>query len=160
MTKLLPVNRGLWTLVDDEDYEQLRGFKWFVNGQDYPYRTIRLNGKNKNLRLHRLLSNAPDGLEVDHINGDPLDNRRANLRIVNRSQNLQNRRGATARSKTGVRGVYLTRDSRANPYAAALRVRGKTINLGYFPALADAEAAVKAARALLMTHSAESTVAP
>ncbi len=72
--------------------------------------------------MHRLIMDCPDGMDVDHINGDGLDNRRENLRIVTRSQNLRNRK-TFKNSKSGFKGVIF------NP------VNGKwkaIINLGTF----------------------------
>ncbi len=48
--------------------------------------------------MHRLIAQPPEGMEVDHVNGDSLDNRRSNLRVVSRRENLRNRRGWSTRS--------------------------------------------------------------
>ena len=64
------------------------------------------NGKQKTTYLHRLLTGAPLGMVVDHDDHDQLNNRRSsNLKVVTKAENSQNRKGATAKSETGIRGV-------------------------------------------------------
>jgi hypothetical protein len=91
----IPLKTGIFALVDEEDYGIVSGIKWYAatsrTRQDGKYRVIgRLFAPRKNIYMHRLIMNAPKGMEVDHINGDPLDNRRINLRICTRSQNAKN----------------------------------------------------------------------
>lgn len=85
----------------------------------------------------------PDGSEVDHVNGNPSDNRIENLRLASRSQNNQNR---TVRrdSTTGIKGVYRRRDGKK--WVAEIKVEGKKIHLGNFLRIEDAQEAVRAAR--------------
>lgn len=95
-TDYLPISRGLRVLLNKEDFEELSRFKWCaVIRSGIPY-AVRFVGA-KALALHRVIMNAPDGLCVDHINHDSLDNRRENLRVCTRLENLRNRR-----SKRGV----------------------------------------------------------
>lgn len=104
--------------------------------------------------MHRYILGAPAGLMVDHINGDTLDNRRWNLRLVTRIQNGQNRIGASAHSKTGVRGVFLLK---TGGYRAEVRVANKRVFSKRFTTVTEAEQAVIEARRQLMTHSSECT---
>lgn len=71
--------------VDDKDYISLNYFRWCFDGK-YAQR----RGKGKTIRMHSVLMQPPKGLEVDHLNGNPLDNRRSNLRICTHKQNCQN----------------------------------------------------------------------
>jgi hypothetical protein len=105
----LPLTGGFETIVDNDIAEKIEGLKLYY----YPhkpkhclYPKIYLNGRLEH--LHRIVMNSPEGMHVDHINGDPLDNRRENLRIVNRSQNLLNRR-KEPHSKSGYRIVFTSR---------------------------------------------------
>lgn len=111
-------------LIDECDYETVSfTASWYLDGHGYAY-TILPN--NKVLFMHRLI--CPDGEVVDHINGNTLDNRRGNLRSATRSQNAANR-GKTKRSKTGYKGVFL---SKAGLYKAAIRVNYVLYHLGTF----------------------------
>lgn len=155
MTKLLALNRGLFALVDDSDFDILRQYRWFVHR--YVYRTERVDGRNKNISLHRAVLNAPHDLEVDHINFDRLDNRRINLRLATHSQNQQNRTRVTQTSKTGVRGVEF-RPQSSRPYRACVWLSGKRCTLGNFSTLEEADAAARQGRSELMTHAPECLV--
>lgn len=88
----------------------------------------------RNVILSRYIFGEPEGLVVDHINGDSLDNRKTNLRIVTPAQNNMNR-GLMSNNRTGVPGVdrYMDRYWRAR-----IGVNGKDVYLGYFDNKDDA----------------------
>src|ERR1035437_7781435 len=97
---LLP--QGKVALVDDEDYERaMTAGPWHGHkGPNALY--VHHSAPNRtSVYLHRFLLNAPKGIDVDHVNRDGLDNRRANLRLCTRPQNLANMRpgGGTSRFK-------------------------------------------------------------
>lgn len=84
--------KGKFVLVDDQDYEYLNRWKWFLNNHGYVARNMYTTDhegriKHKNERMHRIIMQTPVGMETDHINGNKIDNRRENLRICTRSQN-------------------------------------------------------------------------
>jgi hypothetical protein len=109
-------------------------------------------GKRKTVRLHRWIMDAPDGMEVDHRDAeDTLNNRRDNLRIVTRSENMQNRVGAQRNSKSGIRGVSWVEKS--NKWRATIKLNGKFKHLGCFEDIVAAEAVVIAARVRYMPYS-------
>jgi hypothetical protein len=145
-------------LVDDADYERVSGHQWHLcrrkeDGQMCARRVVNEAGVKRTVFLHRFVLDAPDGMQVDHINHNQLDDRRANLRLATPSQNSQNRRGARADSSTGIRGVsWHKRDKR---YYARVKVAGKNIHLGSFVDPAEADRAAAAGRARYMTHAAE-----
>jgi len=91
------------TIVDDEDYEKVMERKWYVwesgSGKHYAMSSC------KHRSIHRLVMDAPNGFDIDHINGDPLNNRKENLRICTRAQNAQNR-PLRKDSASGYKGVY------------------------------------------------------
>lgn len=104
-------NTGLVALVDDEDYEWLNQWTWTAVS------THRRNGgyamriaNSKTTLMHRLILGAPEGAEVDHINGNGLDNRRSNLRLATRRQGLANRR-RFKNNKSGFKGVQFDKES-------------------------------------------------
>ena len=92
---------GATVLVDDEDVQLLHRWTWKLNHKGYVVAFI----GNKMVRLHRLIVDAPADLQVDHINGDPLDNRRSNLRLATALQNHANQRGC-ANTTSRHRGVH------------------------------------------------------
>jgi hypothetical protein len=97
---MIQLTQGKLALVDDEDYDWLNQWKWcFHDG----YATRR-NLKNTTLRMHRLIMDPPNGMDIDHANGNGIDNRRFNLRVCTRAQNVMN---SIVRSdnKSGFRGV-------------------------------------------------------
>lgn len=106
MARLLPLTRGMVAIVDDADFDSLAEFPWIAKPADhkaknwYAYRT---DGR-RSVYLHRLLLAAPKGMFVDHINGNGLDNRRANLRLCTRGENNTHRNYPLPES--GFRGVH------------------------------------------------------
>jgi hypothetical protein len=92
MAKRIYVGPGRYALVDDEDAERVAQTDWFpVHGRTVYARTGSARiGSNQRL-MHRLIMRAAVGTIVDHINGDGLDNRKENLRLVTASENALNR---------------------------------------------------------------------
>lgn len=106
--KEIPLTKGRVALVDDEDYDAVSQFRWCAR-QNTSGDIVAIRNTSKlvkdgprQIQMHRWLMKPGRGREVDHINGNTLDNRRCNLRIATRSQNLANRR---AFSGTGYKGV-------------------------------------------------------
>jgi len=86
--------KGHRTLVDEDIYNKYGSLSWFLSDTGYAMRRPTLDDVTKvTIRLHRLVIEAPEGMVVDHLNGDPLDNRRSNLRICTQLENSRNRHG-------------------------------------------------------------------
>jgi len=96
------------------------------------------------IKLHRFLLNAPDGMQVDHINGDRLDNRRSNTRLCTAGENNMNRRYSQPLGRSGVRNVVW--DPRAHKWFVKVRARGVQYLGGYFNNLEDAAEAAQRLR--------------
>lgn len=147
MPREISLTRGLVAIVDDSDYEWLSRWKWcaLAQGSDRfrAVRGVRENGRHKPILMHRAIMQAPPGMTVDHINGDPLDNRRENLRLCQQGLNLLNRRAnLTGRKTSKFKGVYWQSDIRR------WRARFREQHLGIFTCeVAAAEAYDQAARA-------------
>lgn len=97
-----------YALIDDEDWPIVKSYKWYadVRQTGHVYVKARI-GKHRTIYLHRVVLNAQRGHHVDHINGNGLDNRRANLRLCSPSQNLGNQRVSRSGYKTSrYKGVY------------------------------------------------------
>lgn len=125
----IPLTQGHVARVDAADCEWLMAYKWCYK-QGYAATRI---GTNANVRMHRLIAQAADGVEVDHRNGDTLDNRRSNLRICTHAENLRNRKHHS-NNTSGYKGVYQKRGK----WGAAIGVNYKRIHLGYFATAEEA----------------------
>lgn len=115
----IPLTGGGFAIVDEADYADLSRYKW-SNSNGYASRRARYRGSRKTVLMHRVVIGAEPGTVVDHINRNPLDNRRANLRIVSCSESNMNQRAASHR-RHGIRfkGVYKNRSG--STYSAKLR---------------------------------------
>jgi hypothetical protein len=142
MTREIPLTKGFVTVVDDADYEWLSQWKWCamktVSGLTYAMRMIGPRGKQKRVLMHRLLANTPPHLVTDHINGNPLDNRRVNLRNCTLAENLRNCRPNTTASSP-YKGV--SRIKSTGKWEARIKTNGVGVYLGTF---ADESAAARA----------------
>lgn len=140
--KFVPLTRGLFALIDDEDWDLVAAHIWTATtpgdrGKFYARAVI----NDTSVAMHRFLLMPPDDMQVDHISGLTLDNRRANLRICTRSENAQNmgkgrRRGGGMHSQyKGVHPVARRKDGKPNknPYYAAIMHNGKYRHIGVYP---------------------------
>lgn len=149
MAKEIPLSRGLVALVDDADFESIGKIKWSAlasGAKIYAAHQWRHPGGEKSaVLMHRLITEACGRLQVDHINGDGLDNRRANLRLCTKAQNAKNRKQRPPAS--GFKGVYRRDDGRGSGkrFRALISVDGQRVNLGAFPSALDAARAYDAA---------------
>lgn len=136
----IPLSQGLEAIIDSEDFNRLSQYKWAVtrSRDQAPYAQSSVKcittGKFISIRMHRLLLNCPKGMEVDHINGNTLDNRKSNLRVTTRGENAKNRK--VQRNKTGYKGVFI--NNRGQGYSARIQVDGKRINIGTYKDPLDA----------------------
>lgn len=101
--KKIPLSRGLFSFVDDDDFLALSNYHWSFDGNGGAFRWD--GTRKKCVKLHRVLLNAPQGMCVDHINGNRLDNRKSNLRLCTYSQNSANR-AHPPQGRSGYYGVY------------------------------------------------------
>lgn len=116
-------------LYDKEDEAIVAAHHWFVSTKrncSYMICSLTSNARQHNIYLHNEIMKPPKGFEVDHINGNGLDNRRINLRIVTHAENCVNHRGLPG--KSGYRGVRAS----GKKWVARMRRFGKYIHLGTF----------------------------
>jgi HNH endonuclease len=135
MAKRIPLTQGKYALVDDRDYEYLSKFKWHCS-HGYAVRKTRGTGKYRgSIQMHREVLGLPSDnklqIQVDHIDGDRLNNTRANLRVATPSQNRQNR-SRTRANTTGYKGVKVNRSSRTLRFYAMIGVFGVYKYLGSY----------------------------
>ena len=131
--KKIKLTREKYALVDDADFEMLNVFKWFYTKVGYAARDY----GNKRIYMHRFLANTPVDMQTDHVNRDRLDNRRENLRIVTKSQNMMNGNIRSGKIHSQYRGVTRNKYS----WVAQIQYNKKHINLGSF---SNEESAAKA----------------
>jgi len=128
-------------VVDASDYDRVVAFRWTTQqgkcGTRYAYRFDRSNGRKRKVYLHRWLLEAEPRSRVDHINGNGLDNRRANLRACSNTENMRNIRHGRGRS--AYKGVAWSK--RRNCWRAYIVVASKQLHLGYHADEAAAAAA-------------------
>ncbi|QGZ66307.1 HNH endonuclease [Paraburkholderia acidisoli] len=120
----IPLSKGLTAIVDDEDFDTLRGFNWFVSSWGYAVR----NAGGKQIRMHRQIMGVENNRQIliDHINMDRLDNRRSNLRSCTQSQNLSNR--PSPKNSTGFKGVT----KRNKKWTPRIFYKGRMRHLGCY----------------------------
>jgi hypothetical protein len=128
---------GGWPiLVDHQDAARLGDYLLiFRRSGDYAFVEARHRGTGTRTRLSRLLMRPPQGMMVDHVNGNPSDNRRQNLRIVEPLANSRNRAKGV-----GTTSLYKGVSRAGDRWRAAITAGGGKISLGYF---ASEEAAAR-----------------
>jgi hypothetical protein len=128
----IQLSGGRVALVEAADAELVSRYHW--NVISWGYAIGRVN--DRMILMHRLIvGEPPRGLEIDHINRNKLDNRRANLRVCTISQNRANRhkfRGCSSQYK----GVSLIRVS--NRWSAKIKENGRLRHIGTFDSEVDA----------------------
>lgn len=131
---LIPLSNHGQMLVSAEDAAFALAHAWYQS--DRGYVCVEIGGRKTRQRLyfHRCLLNAPANLTVDHINGDPLDNRRENLRLATQAQQNANQR--KSRGESAYRGVYPRHDGKA--WVAQIKINRRAQRLGSFTDEADA----------------------
>jgi hypothetical protein len=134
--KRIPLTKGQFALVDDEDYEWLASYNWFAMwssvGKSFcaVRNGSRIGGrKSKTILMSRFIMNAQPEQWVDHKNHDTLDNRRKNLRVCTPRQNMLNRRKRSDNTSgfIGVRWHSITQK-----WQAYIKYEGTWIHLGLY----------------------------
>lgn len=135
--KEIPLTQGKVALIDDEDWPLVKDYKWHahkVRNVWYAETNIKVDGKRKTLKMNYLFVQPQKGYKTDHINGDGLDNRRENLRLVTEQQNQFNRHNTTGNSQyKGVSCIVPTKKWRSR-----ITINRQIIHLGIFKNEVDA----------------------
>jgi hypothetical protein len=152
MSELVLGNTEQVALVDDDDFIRFNGFNWYLKDDGYvitdsskPRRKL---GVSHKLKLHRLITACPEGMDVDHINGNKLDNRKANLRVCTRSENLFNQGVGGSAKHSKLKGAYYdNRPERCLKWFSMISIPNENRNkfLGSFTSAEEAHEAYKKA---------------
>lgn len=121
--------KGKVAIVDEEDFDELNKYKWFVGNHGYAQRGTNKRGKPAMVLMHREILNAPKGKVVDHINMEKLDNRKSNLRIACQAQNMLNCE-VRLTNTSGYKGVHWS-ESRKK-WRAAITKDYKNYHIGMY----------------------------
>lgn len=144
--------------IDTEDLKKIQevDWSWYANfhknsGTYYVMANAKKpDGSSTLVGLHRFLMDQPSGLVVDHIDRNPLNNKKSNLRIVTAAQNNQNTR-IQKNNRSGARGVYWCKQR--NVWRAYVKVKGRYHYFGNHKNLQDAEAAARDGRKILLPYA-------
>jgi len=147
--KKINLTKGFCAVVDNDDYKHLSKFHWYTSNNKRAYRRLEtdVHGKQHKLAMHRevmfkqIRESVHKNPVVDHINGDPLDNRKSNLRVVSQSVNAINGR-KRSNNKSGNVGVCrsvvlgrIRKDGTRNMWLywrSYVVINGKQFHLGRF----------------------------
>lgn len=133
-SKLISLNNGMFAIVDDDDFERANDMYWWAfkhRNTWYAIGSILCSDSLIDIKLHRFILNVSDpSILIDHENGNGLDCRKVNLRIVTNIQNCMNQRKANGLFTSKYKGVSFHK--RTNKFLCRIRVNGSLIHLGYF----------------------------
>lgn len=137
MTKRIPLSgkygQGKFATVDDADYAKVEGYSWHVLSSGYAATST----NDKSITMHRLILEATPGQEVDHIDGNPLNNSRVNLRFATSSQQKMNTRKQKRPTSSVFKGVSL----KYNRWQARIKIGDNYLSLGRYLTQREAAAA-------------------
>lgn len=151
--KLIELTRGCFTIVDNKNFEELNEYKWLALGGKKIYAARRVDGIIQ--YMHRIILGIEDegfNIQVDHIDGNSLDNRKKNLRVCTVSENQQNKEKQKGIYHSKYKGV--SKDSKSKKWVAYITLKKKQIRLGRFLSEKDAAKAYdKAAKKIYGKHA-------
>ena len=133
MAKEIQLTQGKVAIVDDADFEFLNQFKWHalkLAGKFYVGRKLTVSKCKRNqIFMHRFIMKPDKGMVIDHLDGNPLNNQKNNLRICTHSENMRNCK-ISINNTSGFKGVSFVKKN--NTYKSAIKLNKKTIYLGYY----------------------------
>lgn len=133
----ISLTQNKFALVDDEDYDFLMQYNWYLHisdGKEYAARSIKIP-KRKIIYMHRFIITVSDKSYVDHIDGDGLNNKRSNLREVSNAQNQMN-----TKSRNGTTSQYkgVSWNKKCGSWVAFIRIKKIHTYIGKFQIEEDA----------------------
>lgn len=134
-TRLIPLTQGQFAIVDASDYEWLSQWRWYfwklaTRKTGYAMRAVHTPVRGT-IPMHRAILTAKSGQQIDHRDGNGLNNSRHNLRFCTHAQNQQNR-SVRRDNNVGIKGVYETKEGRTLKFRVRIRLNKKVFHVGYF----------------------------
>lgn len=135
MSKTIELTNGAKAIVDNDDYSKYVATTWNQDRRGYARRNTYIGGgrakpKYKTILLHRLIADAPSHMQVDHINGNPLDNRKSNLRLCTQAENCRNAAKRKNSRTSRYKGVCW--DSESRKWLVQIQVNEHQTKIGRF----------------------------
>jgi hypothetical protein len=136
--KTIPLNRGYVAEVDDDQYERLSVYKWYPlvmkkSRTVYAFRSVLVDGKQRNVYMHREIVGATEKEQVDHRDGNGLRNLEENLRKCTHRQNMMNQKKWTKKTYSRFKGVTWNKNRKNGKcWVSAIKCNGKRYHLGSF----------------------------
>lgn len=144
ITKIIIPNKTkgeVVAFIDTKNLDKVKPFSWALERNNY----VSHRGRRVYIKLHRLITNCPDDMQVDHMDGNPLNNLESNLRICTPSENMQNKPKINKHNKScGIKNI--TWDKKRNKWVVYIAVDGNSKSIGRFNNLEDAKIAAQEAR--------------
>lgn len=144
-TARVPLTKGYTAVIDSNDVHLVEGYNWYAQIKPtmvYARRNEYPNGKLKAIRMHRVIAEAKDGEQVDHVDHDGLNNRKSNLRICTAAENRRNSR-ISSLNKSGKKGCSWSKTKKR--WEACIKVDGENVHLGFFDDIEKAHEAYRSA---------------
>lgn len=139
--KEIQLTQGQVALIDDEDFDKVSQYKWFARYDKSTGMFVTIGngptteGKRRTIYMHEVILGTPNGYTADHVDRNPLNNRRSNLRLANPNQQSLNK-STYNNSEIPYKGVsYKTANSK---YVAQMQVLGSKKHIGLFDSPTDA----------------------
>lgn len=143
--KILKITNGTEVILDNKWFKILSKKSWTIsNGYVVRQSGKQVNGKWRRTGgeiMHRIIAGAVKGEVIDHINRNPLDNRRCNLRKCSIAENIRNSRRQRSNNKSGYKGVRFHSRLKARPWSARIMLNYTEIHLGFFATAIEAAVA-------------------
>lgn len=154
------LTRGAVTLLDVDDLPLVAARCWSSSSSgryNYARRGEKRGDRIVTIRMHRAIMQPPDDMQVDHANGDTLDNRRANLRICSHHENSWN---SISNCGSEFKGVSWEMGGRSAPWRARISRQGQSVNLGCWRTAEQAAVAYDGAALMLFGEYAKTNFPP
>ena len=136
--KHIKLSKGVLVTIDDEDYEKLNKYNWYFGARDRVMRSGGIiNGKRIKIYIHREIMNCLPKYVVDHIDGNPLNNQKSNLRICESAENSRNQK-IRKDNKSGYKGVSIKHYPNKDVWVARITKYGRVRFLGEYPTAHEA----------------------